>query len=192
MKAVVFITGTNGVGKSTLAWALINRYGGIYEERDCTTFCNNKRYGFAGRYNNKRYGGVDRITNEKGSSCTSRLAEVVGNALRSCDVVFCEGSFMDTFGLNLTNALFLGDKALVVNLYCPPVEIVKRCSSRSNGRNGKRDWQKIINKQVRTMRAAQKYHDIGVKVLQLDTSAMTVQEEVEAIEKTLTEFGIII
>lgn len=57
MKIVVFITGTNAVGKSTLAWSLIDRFGGIYEERDCVTYCKDKRYGLAGLYKDKRYGG---------------------------------------------------------------------------------------------------------------------------------------
>lgn len=178
MKAVVFITGTNAVGKSTLAWSLIERFGGIYEERDCVTYCKDKRYGLAGRYKDKRYGGVDRITNDKGSSCTSRLADVVRVGLQTADVMFCEGSFMDTFGLNLTNALFLGDKALVVSLYAPPVEILKRLGVRSKGKNGRRNGEnlrRVLLKQERCMKAALKYKSIGVKVLQYDTSVTSVE-----------------
>lgn len=188
MKAVVFITGTNAVGKSTLAWSLIERFGGIYEERDCVTYCKDKRYGLAGLYKDKRYGGVDRITNDKGSSCTSRLADVVRVGLQTADVIFCEGSFMDTFGLNLTNALFLGNKALVVSLYAPPAEILKRLGVRSNGKNGRRNGEnlrRVLLKQERCMKAALKYQSIGVKVLQYDTSVTSVETMLNEILSTI-------
>ncbi len=188
MKTVVFITGTNAVGKSTLAWSLIERFGGIYEERDCVTYCKDKRYGLAGRYKDKRYGGVDRITNDKGSSCTSRLADVVREGLKTADVIFCEGSFMDTFGLNLTNALFLGDKALVVSLYAPPAEILQRLGVRSNGKNGRRNGEnlrRVLLKQERCMKAALKYQSIGVKVLQYDTSVTSVETMLNEILSTI-------
>lgn len=178
MKVVVFITGTNAVGKSTLAWSLINRFGGIYEEQDFVTICKDMRYGLAGKYDNKRYGGVDRLTNDKGCSCTSRLAEVVLKGLRTVDVIFCEGSFMNTFGLNLTNALFLGDKAIVVSLYAPPAVIYERLNRRSDGMNGmgKRNWPAIFSKQKQAMVAAQKYEQIGCKVLQFDTSVYSTEQ----------------
>lgn len=188
MKTVVFITGTNAVGKSTLAWSIIGRFGGIYEERDCVTYCKDKRYGLAGRYKDKRYGGVDRITNDKGSSCTSRLADVVRVGLQTADVMFCEGSFMDTFGLNLTNALFLGDKALVISLYAPPAEILKRLGVRSNGKNGRRNGdnlRRVLLKQERCMKAALKYQSIGVKVLQYDTSVISTETMLNEILSTI-------
>lgn len=191
MKAVVFITGTNAVGKSTLAWSLIERFGGICEERDCVTYCKDKRYGLAGRYKDKRYGGVDNITNDKGSSCTSRLADVVREGLQTADVMFCEGSFMNTFGLNLTNALFLGDKALVVSLYAPPAVIYARLKNRSNGMNcaGKRNWPMIFSRQKQAMIAAQKYEQIGCKVLQFDTSVYSTEQVRDAILDYLSEIG---
>lgn len=180
MKTVVFITGTNAVGKSTLAWTLINRLGGICEERACTTFCMDKRYG-----------GVDRITNDKGSSCTSRLAEVVQEGLKTADVIFCEGSYMDTFGLNLTNALFLGDNALVVSLYAPPAVILQRLGVRSNGKNGRRNGEnlrRVLLKQERCMKAAIKYQSIGVKVLQYDTSVISADAMLDEILSTINSF----
>jgi len=187
MKVVVFITGTNAVGKSSLAYSLIEHFGGISEERACMTYLKDKRYGLAGRYKDKRYGGVDRITNEKGSSCTSRLADIVREGLKTCDVVFCEGSFMNTFGLNLTNALFLGDKAVVVSLYAPPEVIYRRITARSNGRSGKgyRNWPTIFRKQVQALIAAQKYESVGVKVLQYDTSQVTTGRIMEELLDTI-------
>ena len=191
MKAVVFITGTNAVGKSTLAWSLIERFGGIYEERDCVTYCKDKRYGLAGLYKDKRYGGVDRITNDKGSSCTSRLAEVVSEGLKTADVMFCEGSFMNSFGLNLTNALFLGDAALVVSLYAPPAVIYQRLKNRSNGMNGtgKRNWPSIFRRQTQALVAAQKYEQIGCKVLQFDTSVFSTEQIRDEIINALRWLG---
>jgi broad-specificity NMP kinase len=191
MKIVVFITGTNAVGKTTLAWSLIDRFGGIYEERDCVTYCKDKRYGLAGLYKDKRYGGVDRITNDKGSSCTSRLAEVVSEGLKTADVMFCEGSFMNTFGLNLTNALFLGDAALVVSLYAPPAVIYQRLKNRSNGMNGtgKRNWPSIFRRQTQALVAAQKYEQIGCKVLQFDTSVFSTEQIRDEIINALRWLG---
>lgn len=191
MKIVVFITGTNAVGKSTLAWSLINRFGGICDERNCTTYCKDRRYGFAGRYKGGRYGGVDTITNDKGSSCTSRLADVVREGLKVADVMFCEGSFMKTFGLNLTNALFLGDKALVVSLYAPLVVLYERLNKRSNGRNGtgKRNLSAILGSQRQAMIAAQKYEQIGCKVLQFDTSVYSTEQMRDEIINQLRGMG---
>lgn len=192
MKTVVFITGTNAVGKSTLARSIIERFGGIYEERDCVTYCKDKRYGLAGRYKGVRYGGVDRITNDNGSSCTSRLADVVREGLKTADVMFCEGSFMNSFGLNLTNAIFLGDKALVVSLYAPPAVIYKRLKNRSNGMNGKRNVEnirRVFIKQEGAMKSALKFQSIGVKVLQYDTSVFSTEQILDDIINALRSFG---
>lgn len=182
-KTVVFITGTNCVGKTTMAWALINLFGGVSGVVDDVTYCADKRYALAGSYYaDKRYGGVDRITDGKGS-CTSRLAEVVETALKKSDVVFCEGSFMRTFGLNLTNALFKGERQLVVSLYAPQKILYERLLARSNGRNGSgvRNYDLIFKGQRQAMIAAQKYQSIGVKVLQYDTSRITKEEIIKNI-----------
>lgn len=192
MKTVVFITGTNAVGKSTLAWSLIKHFGGVATEQDGVTFCTDTRYALAGSYDNKRYGGVDRLTNDKGSSCTSRLADAVREGLKTADVVFCEGSFMNTFGLNLTNALFLGDKAVVVSLYAPPAVLYKRLNERSNGMNGKggkRNWPTIFRKQYQALVAAQKYEQIGCKVLQFDTSVYSTEQIQDALLNAIQVTG---
>ena len=158
MKTCVFITGTNAVGKSALAWAIINRYGG-----------------------------VDRITNDKGSSCTSRLADVVEEALRNADVVICEGSFMNTFGLNLTNAMFKAQRYLVVSLFAPPTQIYERLTARSQGRNGKRNFELIFKKQKQAMIAARRWQEIGVQVLQMNTAEVTLDEELERVTTKISE-----
>ena len=181
MKKCVFITGTNGVGKSALAWGIINRYGGVDRITNDVSYCKEGAICFAGRYGETRYGGVDRITNEKGASCTSRLAEVVEEGLKHRDVIICEGSFMDTFGMNLINAMFKAESYLVVNLYADAKELYSRLTARSDGRNGKRDFPKILNKQKRAMSAALKWHSIGVKVLQINTAEVPIENEIDIV-----------
>ena len=216
MKTCVFITGTNAVGKSALAWELITRYGGVDRITNDVTYCVEgdicfagaygvTRYGgvdritndvtycvegdicFAGAYGVTRYGGVDRITNDKGSSCTSRLAEVVEEGLRYSDTIFCEGSFLHSFGLNLSNALFKAERQLVVNLYCDPRTIWQRLTARSNGKygSGKRRFDLIIKKQKQTMLSARKWQSIGVPVLQINTAEVSIDEEVRMIQQAL-------
>ena len=189
MKTCVFITGTNGVGKSALALAIIDHYGGIDRVSKNLTYCAEGNICLAGKYGESRYGGVDRITNDKGSHCTSMLAAVVEEGLVHADVIFCEGSFMDTFGLNLTNAMFKADRHLIVSLYSDIITIYNRIIGRSNGKDGKgkRNWSKIIQKQKRAMTAARKWQSAGVKVLQLNTGTMTVDEELEQVIKTIEQ-----
>lgn len=182
MKMCVFITGTNAVGKSALAWEIINRFGGIESINNDVTYCKDGVICFAGSYGVTRFGGVDRIKNDKGASCTSRLAEVVEEGLKSCDTIICEGSFMNTFGLNLTNAMFKADKWLVVNLWADANTIYKRLIARTNGKGGKRgdgkfDFTKILTKQRQSMIAARKWQSIGVKVLQVNTAETPLEDE---------------
>lgn len=158
MKTCVFITGTNAVGKSALAWEFITRYGG-----------------------------VDRITNDNGSSCTSRLADVVAEGLRHADTILCEGSFINTFGLNLSNALFKAERQLVVSLYADLQTIWNRLAARSNGKNGsgKRRFDLIVKKQKQSMIAARRWQSIGVKVLQINTAQVSIDDEVRMIQQAL-------
>ena len=191
MKTVVFIIGTNGVGKSTVARALLDYYGGPALEEDQVVYARTGRVAFAGSYRSK-YGGVDRLKNENGTTGTSALAGVVEKALRKADTVFCEGCFMNTFGLNLANALFKGDAAVVVSLYSDPVTIYNRLRSRSDGRrrDGSRNYEAILARQKCAMVAARKWQSIGVPVLQFDTakeSAEAIRDAVVCRIQTLEE-----
>lgn len=190
MKTCIFITGTNAVGKSTVAKILINRYGGIRCVNKQVTYCNDNTLSLAGDYLNSRYGGVDRVKNSKGSSCTSELPTVVEEALRHSEVCVCEGSFMNTFGLNLSNALFKAEHQIVISLFAPPMVIYNRIKKRSCGKNkdGVRDWDKIMKKQVQALRAAQKWHSIGVKVIQVDTSKTTPESIADIIQQEITNY----
>ena len=187
MKTCIFITGTNAVGKSALAWAIIDRFGGVDRITNQVTYCKLGSLCLAGGYGQTRFGGVDRITNDKGSSCTSRLAEVVEEGLRHADTIVCEGSFMNTFGLNLTNAMFKAEQHLIVSLWTDTKTIYERLTFRSNGKrgDGKRNYRSIVSKQRQAMVAAQKWQSIGVKVLQFNTSQVTVQQELDAVLKTI-------
>lgn len=185
MKTCVFITGTNAVGKSALAWEFITRYGGIDRITDDVTYCVEGDICLAGGYGETRYGGVDKITNDKGSSCTNRLADVVEEGLRHADTILCEGSFMNTFGLNLSNALFKAERQLVVSLYADLQTIWNRLTARSNGKNGKRNFDLIVKKQTQAMIAAQRWQSIGVKVLQINTAQVSIDDEVRMIQQAL-------
>lgn len=183
MKTCIFITGTHGVGKSALAWAFINRFGGVDRITNDVTYCREGGICLAGKYGVTRFGGVDRITNDKGSSCTSRLADVVEEGLAHSDTIICEGSFMNTFGLNLSNALFKAEQPIVVSLYTDPSTLWERLKARSNGKygSGKRRYDLIWKKQTQAMIAARKWQSIGVKVVQIDTATASIEEEVEMV-----------
>ena len=189
MKTCVFITGTNAVGKSSLAKAILQRFGGVDRIVNDVTYCVDGRVCLAGKYGATRFGGVDRIVNDKGSSCTSRLAEVVEEGLKTSVIIVCEGMYMNTFGMNLTNALFKADKQLVVSLYADGQTLYNRITSRSNGKNndGKRNWPTVFRKQKQAMIAARKYQSIGVKVLQFNTAETDTEQIADKVLKTISE-----
>lgn len=167
-KTCVLITGTNAVGKSSLAKELITRYGGIERTDRILTYCNDPRVCFAGKYDmTKKYGGVD------GFNQTKCLEEVVRAGLQEREVVICEGMYLHTFGLNLLNAAFAADRQLVVFLYAPVAEINRRLLARSQtGIVNDAVWKK----QQATAVAAKKWASIGVPVLSFDTSKVATPD----------------
>ena len=183
MKTVVLITGTNAVGKSTLARLLIERFGGVQRIDSDITYCGDGVHAFAGSYAGNSYGGVDAVKNEKGSSCTSRLAGIIEDAFKTRDTVFCEGMYLHTFGINLTNAAFKGDRALVVFLYASPHVIDERLIERSN----KRVTQSILKKQIATAASARRWAQIGVPVLTFDTGVVPVEKVADSVQKKVAE-----
>ena len=182
MKTVVFITGTNCAGKSTLARDLIRHYGGIKEEEETLTICADVRVTFAGTgYDvSSTNCGVDKIKN------TRSLAKVVKQGMIRSDCVICEGSFLNTFGMNLTNALFCGEQALVVFLYANLSVINRRRVERS----GKPLNGHIVQRQRGAVRAAVKWQDIGVPVLTIDTSTRTPEQIAEIVINKLHKYGL--
>lgn len=172
MKTCVFITGTNSVGKTTLAKALIERFGGIKETTKELTLCQDSRVCFAGRYRYEtRYGGVDVF------NCTRILPDVVEKAFKTCDIVFCEGSYFDTFGLNLTNAMFKAQKHLVVFLYADGAVL----HSRLLGRGKVGLSERTLPKQKNACKAAKKWVEIGIPVMCFNTGVTSLDEEIEGV-----------
>ena len=176
MKLCVFITGTNCVGKTTVAKEIMRRFGGIKDTSIDTTYCHDNRVTFAGRYKDGvKYGGVDSL-NE-----TKSLAGIVERALQVSDVCFCEGSKMNSFGMNLTNAMFKAQQHLYVFLYAPCEIIHKRLQERS----GKMITNHIVTTQQQAARAAKKWQQIGVPVLCFDTSMANSEEIAEIVIQKL-------
>lgn len=172
MKTCIFIIGTNGVGKTTLAKELIKKFGGVSEISNDITFCNDGSCCFAGRYDSKsKYGGVDALHS------TSVLKDLVEYGLSRCNTIICEGSLLGYFGLNLTNAMFAAEKYIVVFLYAP----AKSLDERLIGRSGSRINKRIIDKQISFLRSAKKWASIGVSVLSFDTSVSVLDSIVSKI-----------
>ena len=178
MKTVVFITGTNAVGKSTLAKVLQARFGGIAAADKWLTVCKDSRVCFAGKYGDGKFGGVD------GFNQTKCLESVVRLGLSTHDLIICEGMYLHTFGLNLTNAIFVGERQLVVFLYAPVSEIDRRLKERAGkGLTNEAVWRKQIN----CATAARKWASIGVPVLFFDTSKTTPERIADLILKHIPE-----
>lgn len=177
MKTCVFITGTNCVGKTTIAKKLQEYFGGIRETTKDTTYCNDSRACFAGIYRDGlKHGGVDALNQ------TKSLAGIVQRGLQTCDVVFCEGSYLDTFGQNLLNAIFAGQAQLYVYLHCNSTTLAKRNAQRANNQTIMGGvLGRMINRQNRTFLAAQKYASIGVPLMSFDTDKTTPDEIVRTI-----------
>ena len=179
-KTCVFICGTNCTGKTTVAKALQARFGGIRATTSDTTYCNDSRACFAGRYKTDgKHGGVDVLNR------TDTLAGIVKNGLQTADVVFCEGSYLDTFGQNLLNAIFAGEKQLYVFLYCSQKILTERNWARLDDKNRGGQRQEVIarmmNKQRRVLSSAKKYASIGVPVLTIDSGTTPTEAIVEQI-----------
>lgn len=115
MATIVMITGTNATGKTTLAKALIKRFGGIAETRKDITLCNDRRVVFLGRYADSiKYGGVDMLNETK---C---LETITQDAIsKGAEYIFAEGVYLKTFGLNIQRFLFCAKKTINNISICP-------------------------------------------------------------------------
>lgn len=180
-KVCVFITGTNAVGKTTFIKALAERHGGFVASGDDLTPCEDGLVCLAGCYDRSKYGGVDRIRNAQGRSCTSRLAEVVEAGLASHDIIICEGSFLNSFGLNLSNALFKAQRYLVVYLYADATTLHQRLLNRA----ARCVSETILNRQRNGCVAANKWKSIGVPVLSFNTGQCDFEAMVDEVDKKI-------
>lgn len=179
MKTCVFITGTNGTGKTTFAEALIERYGGRTNITKTLTEVADKRVCFAGPYHpGHKYGGVDTF------NCTRVLPSIVETGLANHEVIICEGMYLHTFGLNLTNSMFKAQRQLLVFLYAPNAVIKERLIRRSGaaGSSGRGTaFDKVFQKQRNCSVAARKWASIGVPVLAYDTSVKDINAIVDEV-----------
>ena len=166
MKTCVFIIGTNASGKSTLARELIHRFGGVKKYDEGLTFCSDEKTAFAGKYANVVYGGVDYFNS------TKKLADIVKKGFETQDVIICEGSYMNTFGNNLTNTMFVAQKHLVVFLYASSKELDKRLKQRS----GKGLSDRVLPKQKTAAAAMKKWASVGVPFVCIDTENCGIEE----------------
>lgn len=178
-KVCVFIIGTNAVGKSTLARELLSRRGGVKNITKLVTYCKDGKTAFGGSYGESATGcGVDKFSE------TKILQPIVREALLTRDVVICEGVYLHTFGLNLTNAIFEAEKQMVVFLYCPVHTIHERLLARA-GRGITNTA--IGNKQICCSKAVQKWAKIGVPVLCFDTSKVATTEIADQVDNKIRE-----
>ena len=82
------------------------------------------------------------------------------------------------------NALFKAEQQYVISLYADNLTILNRLENRSNGCNGKRtakSVRSVFYKQLCCMRAAKKWQEIGVRVLQVNTGEMPLNELVSKV-----------
>lgn len=172
-KICVFLIGTNLSGKTTTAKMLIHKLGGGIQRTDKTiTWCNGN-LAMAGRYAvDKPHGGVDSL------NCTKTLADVVEEALKHKDVVVCEGSYMNTFGINLTNAIFKAERQLVVSLYCDVYEVIRRQRTRPKAKG---DIKAIMSKAKMSLSSASKWASIGVDTMYFNTKEISTEDIVNQI-----------
>lgn len=174
MKTVVFITGTNCSGKTSLARALIERFGGVAREEEpeegvVYSVMKDRRVCFAGRYAGVKFGGVDWLN---GTKMLPRLAEY---ALKEHDVLVCEGVYLNTFGPNLTSTMFQGDNRAIFFLYAPAETLHRRLIHRG----GHPLTETIIRKQRQSLRAAKNFAQTGCLLYCFDTSTVATEEIAE-------------
>lgn len=177
MTTCVFITGTNCAGKTTLAKELIKRFGGYGSVSRELTICKDSRYVFVGPYaDEKKYGGVDALNQTKIIEPILRKAFSEG-----AEYGFCEGQYMQTFGLNLTNAMFAAERHLVVCLVAP-LEVIQR---RLKERSGTDINKSIAAKQQTLLRSAKKWAQIGVPTIIINTAENSTEQIADKIIKMI-------
>ena len=125
-KTCILIAGANCSGKTSVARGLLDHFGGIGNVTPDSTFSADGRAVFAGRYANVKHGGVDYLNS------TKPLQGIVRNGLLTADFAVCEGSYLDTFGMNLLNAIFEAKRQAYVALWCSRAKLYERNRARLN------------------------------------------------------------
>lgn len=161
IKTCVIITGTNGCGKSSVARALIELFGGIEAQEETKYGKATKTKGgayFAGKYGEGKYGGVDSL---QGTAVLPGMAEEV-YAKSACFVA--EGVYLHTFGKNVTTTLFQAERRLFVVLFGRAAVLNERIAGRS-GRGVNAD---ILRNQQQAIRTGKKMGENGVSTRYYD------------------------
>lgn len=168
MSWCIMITGTNCSGKTTLAKELISRFGGIQKTLKDRTICVDSRAVFLGKYSQEaKHGGCDSL-NE-----TKILASICEDAIKQgAKYVFCEGSYLNTFGISLQKLIFSASNQLVVSLFANKELLDNRLHKRS----GNAISQSILKKQELCIRSAKKWKEIGVPTCAFDVSKYTTKK----------------
>lgn len=171
--------GTNAVGKSTLARAIINASGGIECVSNNATYCKNKKTVVIGDYSKgKKIEGVDSFGETK---CVAPLIKQI-----KAEVIVFEGLKCGTFGASIQDALFATNDQLIIFLYAPAKVINQRLIERSG--TGIKSVQ-VLKQQKANLNAALKYKEIGVPVLSYDTSKITTEKVLEEIKNKIKNLG---
>lgn len=182
MKTCVFITGTNGTGKTSVARELIRLFGGVAREDTAgdgaiVSVMRDARVVFAGRYEGVKFGGVDYL------NATSILPALIAYSFLDHDVFVAEGSYLDTFGPNLTGTMFQAQARLVVCLYADAETLRERVLTRG----GKGLTASILKKQRRVLNNAKKYQQHGCTAICFDTRRMDYREIAREIHNWITK-----
>lgn len=174
MKACVFIMGTNGTGKTSVARALIAKFGGVSREEESghgVVSITAAGVAFAGRYEGVKFGGVDYLGKTSGLSGLASYAFTRSNAL------VCEGMYMGSFGKNLTSTMYQAEARLAVLLYANHATIDTRLAKRS----GTGITEAVMKKQQTCANAARKYASSGCSALSFDTDIYDCERIAETI-----------
>jgi len=168
MKTCIFIIGTNCTGKSSLAKAIAEGFGGYRAISRELTVCADQRVCLAGSYSpDKRFGGVDGLNETKG------LQQIVHTALVGHECIVCEGIKLHNNGPNLTRAIFTADNRLVVFLYAPAATLHRRLLERNS--SGKGVTEAILKDQQACARSLERWRGMGIPVMWFDTSKTSVE-----------------
>ena len=179
MTVNVFLIGANATGKTTLAKNLVKRFGGITKPGKEVTLVADPRVALVGLYeDDRKICGVDTMGGSKALMGGVNSAHALGR-----EIVIAEGMLMHTFGLNLTNAMFLAEKYLVVFLWCPVSEIVRRLKARTENAR----WGQLSTHYKPIARTACRWQKIGVPVLTFNSAEVSSEEIADKVYAKIEE-----
>lgn len=189
MKKFVHLRGTHGVGKTTTARSLIERYGGevvLFEifgkEYPCTVL-RQRNWAVTGRYDTRVCGGLDGVIKSK-----ALMIQYIQTLLKhQYDVVVFEAvmyGMTEKFGLELNAFCRAKGYEYKGLLLMPPLEtVIQNVRARNGGKPF--NEQTLCDKYWQAGRAAQKLISDGVKVDVIDPSPYDKADLYKIIERAL-------